>query len=60
MKGPSKKNTVFIKRGLTPVEQRHVADTLASNKERWERLFALNKWKPQPEEKSKKKLHKTT
>jgi hypothetical protein len=42
------KNTRFVKAGLTEWEQARVTKVLASDKGRWEYLFSLNKWKPQP------------
>ena len=35
------------KQGLTPTEERRVQTYIANNNERWKQLFALNKWKPQ-------------
>ena len=32
---------------LTPLEQKTVIRHIADNKQRWEHLFSLNKWKPQ-------------
>ena len=34
------------KQGLTPYEQRVVAVATRQDKERWQYLFSLNKWKP--------------
>jgi hypothetical protein len=61
MRGPSKKNTAFIKRSLTPQEEKIVEQSQADIREMWKSLYARNKWKhSEPEEKSKKKLRRTT
>lgn len=46
--GMSCKNTRFIKRGLTPHEQKVVEKATAADKARWEYLFHpdRNRWKP--------------
>ena len=47
-KGPSLKNTAFIKRGLTPEEARRLETVTKADRDRWTELMAqpLNKWKP--------------
>jgi len=52
--GPSKKNTAFIKRGLTYNEKIVVEKTLAEAKEMWKSLYSKNKWVPQKSEKNTK------
>ena len=46
--GMSCKNQRFIKRSLTPTEQKTVETFIKDNKKRWEWLFSpeRNKWKP--------------
>lgn len=44
-RGPSLKNTRFIKAGLTKEEKARVRAITAADKERWRQLLALNVWK---------------
>lgn len=46
--GPSKKNTVFIKRGLTWEEVQKVEKASKADRDRWNELLAKpwNKWHP--------------
>ena len=45
--GPSKKNTVFVKRGLTWEEVQRVEKVTKADRDRWNELLAKpwNKWK---------------
>jgi hypothetical protein len=43
-RGNSHKNGKYKKRGQTKSEALLTKRSLETNKERWERLFALNKW----------------
>jgi len=59
--GPSKKNMAFVKRGLTPQEEKIVEQSQADIKEMWKSLYARNKWKqPDAEKKIKNTLRPTT
>ncbi len=45
-KGPSLKNTRFIKAGLTKQEEARMNAINAADRERWKQLLALNVWNP--------------
>jgi hypothetical protein len=49
-RGPSKKNTVFIKKGLTWEEVERVEKASKADRDRWTELMAKpwNKWQPSP------------
>ena len=55
MRGPSKKNTAFTKRGLTDSERIYVAQATEQIQEMWKSLYSKNKWKPQEPDKKVKK-----
>jgi hypothetical protein len=46
MRGPSLRNTRFVKRSLTMSEAMLVVEQLDAAKSRWNYLFSINKWKP--------------
>jgi hypothetical protein len=46
-RGKCGKNKPFKKAGLTPYEKAKVERTTAADKQRWQYLFSINKWKIQ-------------
>ena len=45
-RGPSMRNTKYVKHGLTKEEQAKVAAYIKDNEMRWKVLFSLNAWRP--------------
>jgi len=45
-RGPSMRNSRYVKTGLTKEEQAKVAAFIKDNEMRWKVLFSLNVWRP--------------